>query len=309
MKPEPRRYRDPSDMQAIEAILMAGRQAANGTYYVHVGDIRWWMYYRLPEKSLWPYLYLWEDEHDRVVGWTLLSLDEGAFDVFVRPDLVGCPEMEAVYAWSAAQIEDYGRAEGKDTLYKLWNSAGDATTAGILRHLGFTPYAEDVYLVQDLCQPLPAPELEPGYTVRPCLGETEVTRRARAQYGAFGSRMDFKMYEDRFRRFLSSPVYDPQCDMVVEAPDGRIAAFCIFWLDAVNSVALFEPVGTHPDFQKLGLGRAVLRAALLRQQQMGMYSAIVCTGDDNEAALRLYQSSGFTPQDRLVTYTRRLGAA
>ncbi len=309
MKPEPRRFRDEADLQAIDAILTAGRRAANGTYYVHVGDIRWWLYYRLPEKSLWPYLYLWEDEHDRVIGWTLLSLDEGAFDVFVQPDLVGCLEMEAAFAWSAEQLEGYCRAEGKDKLHKLWNAAGDTVTAGILQRLGFAASAEDLYLVRDLRQPVPMPEPPAGYTVRPCRGEAEVAQRARAQYGAFGSRMDFSVYQDRFLRFMHSPVYDPQRDMVVEAPDGRIAAFCIFWLDPINAVALFEPVGTHPDFQKLGLGKAVLRAALLRQQQMGMHTAILCTGDDNEPALRLYHSTGFIPQDRLVTYTRRLNPA
>lgn len=306
MKPEPRLYHDLSDLQLVDDILIAGRQAANGTYYVHVGDIRWWLFYRLPGKELWPYLYLWEDEQDRVVGWTLLSPDAAAFDVFVRPELIGCPEMEAAYAWSAAKVEDILRSDGKETIYKLWNFAGDTITGGILRRLGYLPGEEDVYFVQDLRQPQPATEPPPGYIVRPCLGEAEVAARARAQYGAFGNQMDFETYVERFRRFMNSPGYDPQRDMVVAAPEGRIAAFCIFWLDPINKVALFEPVGTHPDFQKLGLGKAVLRAALLRQQQMGMQTAIVCTPSENWPAVRLYEACGFTIQDHLVTYSKRV---
>jgi hypothetical protein len=41
----PRPYRDESDLDKMRALLQAGRQAANGTYYVHVGDLNWWLFY------------------------------------------------------------------------------------------------------------------------------------------------------------------------------------------------------------------------------------------------------------------------
>ena len=95
-------------------------------------------------------------------------------------------------------------------------------------------------------------------------GEPEVEMRARAQYGAFGSSAPFERYLERFRKFMRSPVYDPDLDIVAVAPDGQIGAFCIVWMDPVNRVGLFEPVGTHPDFQRRGLGRAVMLEGLRR---------------------------------------------
>ena len=53
---------------------------------------------------------------------------------------------------------------------------------------------------------------------------------------------------------MRSPVYDRDLDIVAVSADDRIGAFCIVWMDAVNRVGLFEPVGTHPDFQRKGLG-------------------------------------------------------
>ena len=103
---------------------------------------------------------------------------------------------------------------------------------------------------------------------------------------------------------MRSPVYDRQCDIVAAAPDGRIGSFCIVWMDHLNQVGHFEPVGTHPDFQKRGLGTAVMLEGLRRMQQRGMPSATVATFEDNSAAIHLYKSLGFRPAGRLGTYEK-----
>ncbi|MDP3183850.1 MAG: hypothetical protein Q8M58_01115 [Anaerolineales bacterium] len=40
-----RPYQNEQDLEKMESILTAGRNAANGAYYVHMGDLRWWMFY------------------------------------------------------------------------------------------------------------------------------------------------------------------------------------------------------------------------------------------------------------------------
>ena len=42
--------------------------------------------------------------------------------------------------------------------------------------------------------------------------------------------------------------YRADLDCVVEAPDGRLAAYCLAWLDEANAAGELEPVGTHPEF-------------------------------------------------------------
>jgi GNAT superfamily N-acetyltransferase len=55
-----------------------------------------------------------------------------------------------------------------------------------------------------------------------------------------------------------TPPYRGDLHVLVEAPDGTMAASAIMWLDEVNRTAQFEPVGTHPGFRRQGLGRAIL---------------------------------------------------
>ena len=142
--------------------------------------------------------------------------------------------------------------------------------------------------------------------VRSCKGELEVAARAKAQYGAFESKATFEHYVARFTNFMRSPVYDPELDIIAVAPDGQVGAFCIVWIDPVNQVGLFEPVGTHPDFQRKGLGRAVMLEGLRRLKQRGMKSAIVSTFEDHPPAIKLYESVGFQVVHRLGTYEKEV---
>jgi ribosomal protein S18 acetylase RimI-like enzyme len=187
----------------------------------------------------------------------------------------------------------------------MWVAERDDALVYHLERRGFT--RDKGYMVQYLRWlegPIAAPELPEGYFARRMAGEREIPSRAAASHAAFGSDMPEDRYQARYLGFLRSPVYRPELDIVAIAPDGRVAAFCNGWLDFTNRVGLFEPVGTHPDFQRLGLAKAVLAEGMRRMVAYGMRTAIVCAEHDNHAALRLYQSMGFMPDNRLWAYTR-----
>ena len=140
--------------------------------------------------------------------------------------------------------------------------------------------------------------------LRACAGLPEVAARATAQAAAFESAAPFERYLERFINFMRSPAYDPELDIVAVDPQGRVGAFCIVWPDLVNKVGLFEPVGTHPDFQRKGLGRAAMLEGMQRLQARGMNTAIVSTGEYNLPAIKLYEALGFTLVKRLGTYVK-----
>ena len=149
---------------------------------------------------------------------------------------------------------------------------------------------------------LPEPRLPPGYTTRSVAGIHEAQLRAAASHAAFESELPFEDYWPRYLRFMQSPLYPAGQDLVIVAPDGRVAAFCICWLDPANRAGLIEPLGVHPDFQRRGLGKAILLAGLHLFQNAGMAAAIVDADWDNSAALNLYQATGFAPELRLLTF-------
>ena len=128
---EPRPYRNGHDFQAMRALLMAGRKADNGTYYIHTGDLSWWLYYPPLEGDFWDQIYVWDDpgQPGRLLGWALISPDSVGFDVYIQPELRGSPAGTAeMYTWAeerAMQIARRGTANrpfmGCGFLMMIWS--------------------------------------------------------------------------------------------------------------------------------------------------------------------------------------------
>jgi ribosomal protein S18 acetylase RimI-like enzyme len=158
----PRVYHDECDFTAMHDVLTRGRQAANGSYYIHTGDLKWWLYYPPLEGDFWEHIHLWDgsEQPGRFLGWALIS------------------------------------------------------------------------------------------------------------------------------------------------SGGQVAAFSIIWADQVNQDWLFESVGTHPDFQRRGLGSAVMLEGLHMLKRLGMKQAIVSTGEDNRPGRRLYKTVGSQVISSLRTYEK-----
>ena len=58
---EPRVYQTENDLDAMRDLLRQGRLANNGSYYVHPGDLNWWLFYPPMVQDLWGSIYLWDD--------------------------------------------------------------------------------------------------------------------------------------------------------------------------------------------------------------------------------------------------------
>ena len=89
--------------------------------------------------------------------------------------------------------------------------------------------------------------------------------------------------------------YRGDLHVLVEAPDGTMAASTIMWLDEANETAEFEPVGTHPDYRRLGLGRAMLLHGMHLARVAGAtHMTVACLGAPGHPKARgLYSSVGF----------------
>jgi GNAT superfamily N-acetyltransferase len=94
--------------------------------------------------------------------------------------------------------------------------------------------------------------------------------------------------------------YRGDLHVLVEAPDGTMAASTIMWLDEANKTAQFEPVGTHPAYRRLGLGTAMLRHGMHLAREAGAtHMTVVCLGAPGHPRARgLYYGVGFRPFTR-----------
>lgn len=103
--------------------------------------------------------------------------------------------------------------------------------------------------------------------------------------------------------------YRGDLHVLVEAPDGTMAASTIMWLDAVNKTAEFEPVGTHPGYRRLGLGKAMLLHGMHLARAAGAtHVTVACLGAPGHASAReLYYGVGFREISRDLPHIRTVG--
>ena len=150
---------------------------------------------------------------------------------------------------------------------------------------------------RDLDSPLPGPSVAPGYTIRAMGDRDEYPARSWASWCAFHPDEPDDEYEGWawYDNIQSAPLYRRDLDIVAVAPDGEFASFCTVWFDDVTRTGAFEPVGTAPEHQRKGLGRAVMAEGLRRLKHLGATLAYV--GGFTSPANALYEYMGFEDYD------------
>ena len=175
----------------------------------------------------------------------------------------------------------------------------DVTRAELLTRLGFRQYRLfDPIRVRDLADPLSHQRLPPGFIARSARAD-DYQQLAAVRNSAFRDDWSGDGFRDEVMR---KPGYRPEREIIVVGPDGHIVAFTVTWIDTLNRVGHFEPVGTHRDFQRRGLAQAMMLVALRKLQSLGMHSPTVEHAADNRPALELYSRLGFEKNYELYGY-------
>jgi mycothiol synthase len=111
--------------------------------------------------------------------------------------------------------------------------------------------------------------------------------------------------------WMEHAFYRAEDDLIVVAPDGRIVAFAWCEVNTERNALLgigegwLDRVGTRRGFRRLGLGRAIVLAALRRLHAEGLAIAILGVDTANPTgALELYGGVGFRPVQTHVTYAK-----
>jgi ribosomal protein S18 acetylase RimI-like enzyme len=245
---------------------------------------------------------IWEDETG-IMGFAIKLRFDNAFEVYASPKYRGTNDeitmLQSAEAVTRQFMQQIGREE-KNVIMDVWHL--DATRIRLLHQLGYEQYKVwGYYQTRSLADVIPEPVLPEGFTIR---GATldDIEQLAAVHNGAFGSNWQPQEYRDAL---MVKPGYDPQREMVVVAPDGRFAAFTIMWLDTVNKVGLFEPVGTHRDFHRKGLGKALMLHVLHTMKVHGMETAMVGHDAENAPATALYHSIGFIEKHTSLGFTSK----
>jgi len=280
-----------SDLPRLQATVAAWIADAGACGYYHPGNIAHRIYEGFGNGQVRHELVQLWLTGEEIVGFAYHGVFDAGFFVFTCPRYRGrAAERQMVRAASAATrryLKRIGR-EDQPVITDVYDC--DQPRIDLLTELGFVPYRTwDYITTRPLTAPIPAPRLPDGFTIRGATVD-DCAQLAAIRTNTFGG--DWRAASYR-AQVMQQPGYRPEHELVVVAPDGRFAAFTVIRLDEVNQVGLFEPVGTHSDFRRLGLASALLVHGLRVMQQQGMAWAMIEHAAENLPARDLYRTLGF----------------
>jgi ribosomal protein S18 acetylase RimI-like enzyme len=237
---------------------------------------------------------LWLDDTGRAHAWAWLW-QEGELDFQLHPEAAGL--LGEVLEW----FESATQPNEQDVI-RAWTLEAHEQTVAALEAAGYE--LDDGSWYEHMLAPLdaepPSPDVPCGFELRTVRGDDDVDRRVDVHRAAFAPS---RVVPESYRRVMRAWPYRPELDHVTVAPDGTFAAFCLCWLDEDNGVGELEPVGTHPDYRRVGLARAVCLAGLRSLRAAGAETALVYSVGGS-AATRLYESVGFTSRSRHLPFRK-----
>jgi ribosomal protein S18 acetylase RimI-like enzyme len=279
----------PEIIAAMHELALEQRRELGVRAQWHVGDITWGLRQHEGQEGEWT-IRIWRDG-DRVVAWSWLKGDRGLLELDMRRDRLDL--LDEILADPAARTTVAFDDDEEVRAALLRNGFTEDDDAELTRQ---GPVLH--FLARDLPE-APEPAVLPeGFRYR-TVEPDDLAERVAIHRDVWAPS---RVTESSFANVQGSWPYRASLDCVVEAPDGRFAAYCLVWPDDENRVGELEPVGVRDEFRRRGLGAAVCTFALRRWHEEGGRQAIVyCVSD---AACRLYESIGFRRHTTLVGYSR-----
>ena len=292
----------------VDRLAMIALARAFPTDNLHVVDLP----YRLSSWALddSDNIGLWADEEGQLMAWAVMQLPFWAIDYVYRPD--GAEDLhEQILVWAERRARHLAATPGGHSCWFVNVFASQVDRIRDLEEAGFVCQADvgddswsKVLMRRPASMPVADCALPGRFDIRPLAAESEVEAYVQLHRAAFGST---SMTMEWRARTLHCPEHRADLDLVVVAPDGRLAAFCVCWLSENSGGYLsgqIEPLGVREDLHGLGLGRAILSEGLRRLHLFGAESVYVETDVYRNAALGLYEAVGFRVLRDVLVYRK-----
>jgi predicted N-acetyltransferase YhbS len=268
-------------------LLQRARQADPRVGLWEAADIQWWWRSRRLSDDVEKVF--WVDADGPVAGVLLTSWtdDDWQCDPVIVPG-IGYPSPETM--WSRAMEL---AADNTDSAFEVPIAGDDRTFQHLALQSGLTAGDQDFTAWMDVADRPAIVSTADGFTI------VDRTQRLNCPH-----HMRHRSGERVEQRLKQCSLYDPELDLAVEADDGVVAGYALFWFDPITKVGLIEPVRVEDAFQRQGLARAMLTEGIARLARRGAQRIKVSY--QTEAAAALYQSVGFDP-DSTTTWYRATG--
>jgi ribosomal protein S18 acetylase RimI-like enzyme len=227
---------------------------------------------------------IWENEDGDIVG-VVHTENEEAGEAWVQIH----PDYTFLYDEMVTYIEEHLADRVEDVAYvKLYVNEG-CELEGIASARGYRKLKWRTTVLECQVAGMPAPQLPEGFVIRSVLDEDDVDKRRMAKAIAFGGNYAPSDWApaSAYREMQRAPDYRKDLDLFIVAPNGDYVSFCTIWVDEKNAYGNFEPVGTHDEYQGMGLGRALLMEGFRRMAERGVIRSFMDSGNE------FYRKVGF----------------
>lgn len=265
-----------------------------------------WKYGLYPNKRVFASFceenaHVWFDGFGELAGFAVSESGDAGFSIltlagyrFLYEEMLGW----IMQTWQG-RLSQQSRFSTEITEYQEWEQK-------ILERYGFR--CEETFFTRrfDLTQNLaPRFPLESGFTIMDMKSHPDYRAQNILRANAFQKEDNLTEVElnERMKYFnynMNGPVYHPDTDICVVAPDGRSASGCEALINAHALEADIERVCTHSDFRERGFARAVIQECLYRLKEIGIHNAYI-TGYSPEA-VALYGSLGAMDEVKAFVY-------
>jgi predicted N-acetyltransferase YhbS len=197
------------------------------------------------------------------------------------------------------KIRDNKRKSGKLRINIL---EGNSQREKLLSELGFrNDQLYGYYRIRSGILPIPDYKYPNGFEIRP-LRKCEFTQLSLLIQRVFGHGEWFNA--EILEWLTKCSFYKEELDLVAVTPDGVIASFCTFRVDPNSKIISLEPMGTNPEYRKLGLGKALISEGIRRSMKFNPPFFYIDGAADTPAANRLYDVTGFTDKYGIYSWTK-----
>ncbi|MFW9803895.1 MAG: GNAT family N-acetyltransferase [Candidatus Thorarchaeota archaeon] len=242
------------------------------------------------------YLKLWESNNGHRIIALTYTKPSGECWLSIHPEHMS--EFKGMVRWMEDRVRELNKEESKELKMALVIDDDDEERITMVEELGFQK--GDMYgdkQVRPLDAPVPDCILPEGYTIRHAVVEQDHAKYREAQKSVFRHIKD--MSKGQLLLYSRASFYKEYLDIVAVDPKGDFAAFCTVRIDPLSKIAELEPVGTHPDHRKLGLGKAVICEGLKRVEKYEPSAMVIIGAAPSDGARRLYESVGFINEGTL----------
>ncbi len=245
---------------------------------------------------------LWETEEGQIAGVVNIEHPDPTHSAYGEFFIHRHPEHLDLFHEMLDYAEANLRDPGQNRLF-IYVEPDDQPLRGLLEKRGFVANPERIARESELdlsTQAIPtSASLPMGFHIQSMEDDNDLGKRCKV-YGLGFNHADPLEWASliSYEYQQTAPDYHKDQDIVVVAPDGEFAAFCLIWHDEPNHLAVLEPVGTRPDYRRMGLAREAVYEAIRRVAAKGANRIIV--GSDQP----FYQSIGFVPVDKRIRFQK-----